>query len=129
MKGNYIFIGSPGINDLVKNFPSEEDNIRFPNISAGYAGSLLEKYFSFSGFYKIKNLEKNTMLLKKINMNKKVPENYSVFNLEFSHISALQSFANDGVSCIKGELNSKNLEGTIQKIDFNTYQVHINNEE
>jgi hypothetical protein len=114
-----VYIASMGINDLVKKFPDKEDEIRFPNIGAQYFGELINKYFSFGGFYNIAEVNEKNILLERLDGNKLGhPKEYKIFNIVFpEHTSALKSFAENGVSIVKGEVYSRKFEGTLKK-DF-----------
>ena len=127
---NLVYISSIGINDLIKKFSNEEDGIRFPNISAEYFGELINKYFSFSGFYNIDKSDKSNIFLRKLEWKKvKHPEDYAIFSLVFpGYTSALQSFANSGVSLVKGKLYSREFEGTLRNKSGKNYSIYITKE-
>ena len=119
-----------GINDLVKKFPDKEDMIRFPNISAQYFGELIQKYFSFGGFYNITNVNEKNIVLKKLDGNKVGhPKDYNLFDIVFpEHTLALKSFAENGVSIVKGEIYSRKFEGTLRKVLGREYSILITKE-
>lgn len=102
--------------NLVKKIPDKEDEIN-PNIGAGYFGELINKYFSFAGFYKIiENREGKSMSLEKLKDTKIKPKIYETVEIVFpNNISALENFANSGVSLVKGKIDSKKFEGTLNK--------------
>ncbi len=125
-----VYISSMGINDLVKKFPDKEDLIRFPNISAQYFGELIQKYFSFNGFYNITNVNEKKILLKKLDGNTLgPPKDYKIFELVFpEHTFALKSFAENGVSLVKGEIYSRKFEGTLKKVFGKEHSIFITKE-
>jgi len=112
-----VYIASMGVNDLVKKFPDKEDLIRFPNIDAGHFGELLNKYFSFVGFYKVTKIREGKSIdLEKLDGNKiKKPENYEIIEIVFPHTSFLQTYANQNTAFVKGKIDSKKFEGTLSK--------------
>jgi hypothetical protein len=121
-----VYIASMGVNDLVKKFSDKEDLIRFPNISSEYFGELINKYFSFSGFYTIENIDGKNITLSKLGSGGE-RRDYKVFDIVFpEHTSALQTFANNGISLVKGEINSKKFEGTLKKSFGTKYSIYIN---
>ena len=126
MDKNYLYIGEPGINDLIEKFPLSKNDLYFPNLNASYFGKLLRDYFSFGGFYEVRNSSHKSIKLKKLTKSSKYPEEYSILNLEFHNVAALQTFGNEGTSIVKGEVFSKDLEGTIRKIGRNKYEILLN---
>jgi len=125
-----VYISSMGINDLVKKFPDKEDLIRFPNISAQSFGELINKYFSFGGFYNITNVNEKNILLNKLNGNTLGhPKDYEIFELVFpDNIQALQTFAKAKNSLVKGEIYSRKFEGTLKKVLGKGHSIFITKE-
>jgi hypothetical protein len=110
-----VLISCPGIKQIIKEIPEEDSPIN-PNIGAGAFGELINKYFSFAGFYKVeKDKGDGRIDLKKID-NKIELKDYSKLEIVFpKSIYALISFANNGVSLVEGNIDSKTIEGTLSK--------------
>jgi len=123
-----VYIASIGIKDLITKIPAKNDEFN-PNINAGYFGELINQYFSPAGFYKIiQNTENKIIDLEKLSgaIKPKTFENIKIIFPE--NIFALQKFVNNGVSVVKGEINSRKFEGTLKKHFENEYVIYITKE-